>query len=716
MSAIRIDRFGGLAPLYNRRRLPAGQAQIAENVRFDSGDLRPLQASESFAAQPSADVGNLFYYRRGSNTKYIAFGSDMVVTAARSPVANDEHNRWYWCIAGEGAFAIADPLNPSPAGVASSTGVGAGFREFEGYRLGIPAPGGTVTATDQTGVAAVGFGTGNAITAVSSTNPATVQTASAHGFENGQRVRITIDPAYNAGPQPPPPSPDPNAPPSDGEASPTSGFEALDGVETTVAGVTETAFDLVGVNLSTVNIIGAMELGVLTIERVVADADKEDRAYIFTYVSIFGEEGPPSQPSNIVTTVAEDGVVSVDIADVGHSVNTQGGSRDNVSLIRVYRRVGGTQGGAWLFVGELGYGGAEPSDGLTWDSAPNSPDPSNGWSATFVDAVPSVGLGESLQSERWFPPPNGLEGMRMMPNGFLIGWKGNTLYTSEPNLPHAWNPDNTKVLDDEIVGAQSYGNTLVVGTYSRPYQVVGADPAALQARKTELDAPLLSPRNIIDAGTGVLFPTSDGLAWVGRSGARMLTDERYDRQTWLQAIAPRRQGVFHDERAIFFSPGVAPLLVDLNGGRPEFSYLPDADYGAAVSTDDELVVVVKNDATDRYGDYHTFNTGAALTTTWRSGLFAMTKPVNLAIGQVFADGYPVTVKVRRIDPTSYPQPVAGQPDLDDFTVQQYSVSGPEPFRMQADYMSREFEIEIQCNTRVQFATFATSLDELRQLP
>ena len=713
MPAIRIDRFGGIAPARDRRNLPAGGAQIAENCRFDGGDLRPLRGDVSDSPMGN-DLGNLFFYRRGDASRYIAFGRDLEVTAERSPTPDDTHQRYYWCIAGEGVFAIADPLNPSPAGVANSTGSGPGFRQFAGYRLGIPSPTNDPSASVQQDVASVGWGTSNAITAISNTNPGTFSTADPHGFEDGQRVRLRVDPGYDGssagggggGSTPPP----------DGESEPTSDWQNLNGREAIVAAVQSNQFDLTGINLASFATITSEQRASLSIERIIRDSDKEARSYLWTYVSQFGEEGPPSPASNVVD-VLQDGTVSVSISDVEHNLATMGGARQNVDRIRVYRRVSGSQGGGtWLLVGDLGFSGATPTDGLTWASSPNNSNPAGAWQGQFVDSVPSVSLGEPLPSERWFPPPNGLRGIKMMPNGFLVGWKENTLYASEPYLPHAWNPDYSRTIEDDIVGCETFAATLVVGTRSRPYLVTGADPSALQVRKTELDAPLLSSRGIVDAGTGVLFCTADGLAWVSGGGARMLTQRLFDRGTWADVIQARPIGVFHDQRALFFGPGEQALLVDMNAGEPQFSIVTDLDMSAATPADRDLAIIVRQSGTYSLRQIFNASTVTNRTLRWRSGMFAMTKPCNLAVGQVYADSYPVTVQVRRIDPNSYPDPVAGQPDLDGFTVQTYNVQGPEPFRMQADYLSREFEIEIQSDTRVQYAVFSTSLDELRQLP
>lgn len=791
-----LSEFHGLAPKRNRRRLPEGFAQVAENVKFDAGDLQPIRAPQT-GQIIDGDIGNLHWYRFGDDEKLIAFGRNLETYGFRTPTPNDVHKRWYWNVRGSGLpeelglFAIADPANPSPAFAASSVGSGANYRQFRGYNVGIPAPQKAPVIMDATAVEAVGHGTDVAVVSISRTNPATINLDGEHGFRSGQRVRIKIDPEF--------PRPDEDededgdgvppqivfgvtniATPSgnivvsvepsvvnvqgehirlassdkdwpghgivreiinlgtntitlsgpapsgittlsgaitatvvdeDGEVTTTEGqVWQLDGRTGIVSGVSPEQFDISGLSASGFQEFTANELAAIRIERDLVDGDFEARSYVFTYVSLFGEEGPPSEASNVLDIPKSGGTVRMELEDIDHIFSAHGGSRRNVNRIRVYRTVSGTSDTLFVFVGELGLDGT-PGEGVDWEEVPGpSSDPQAGWTAVAVDSVDSVSRRRPLQTEGWYPPPKGLWGVHLMPNGFAVGWRENTLYFSEPYLPHAWDPDNTRTTDDDIVGVQSFGNTLVVGTRGRPYVATGVDPQSISLRKLDLHAPLLHRRAMVDAGSGVFYPSTNGLVWIGAGGSRYLTQQSYDKRTWETAVENRAQGVFHDQRALFFGPGINPLMADANGEHPEFSHV-DLDIAAAVQAEHDLIVVTRA-ADNQYRQVLVFKEESpGMEGRWRSGLLTMPKPCNLAAAQVYADGYPLTFRVWHANVDA-----AGQPNLEEMTVSDYTVFGPEPFRLAAGYLSREFVLELVTEHRVQQVIASTSMAEIRALP
>lgn len=735
MPTIRVDKFQGLAPRFDRRQIPVGAAQIALDLRFDAGDLKPFLTLHNPGLPnlgvTGANIGNLFYFENDGVGRFISFGDAMHVTAARSPVPNDQFVRWYWNIRGgpdsQGMFAIslADQSLPAPNG--SPTGAGSNYRDFAGYRAGIPAPQEKPeAAADEVAQPAVGDGTDKAIVSISLTNPATVNLDSEPPFTSGQRVRLRVNPAYprpgedDGGDGPPPEDPQPE--PGDGDGQVWS----LDGLEAVVSNVGPSSFDLTGINLGGFSEFTENDLEALNIQRILVDQDLESRAYVWTYVSEFDEEGPPSPASNVID-VEKDGQARIQIGDTAYSL-ANGGTRDNVNRIRIYRTVAGETATLYVLVGTLPFsGGASDDSDVRWaegDGSPPTPgsgppttsNPALAWSATVVDPVPSVDLGEPLPSEGWFPPPTDLWGILQLPNGVMAGWKGSTVYFSEPYLPHAWDPDNTLTLTEDVVGAQSFGATMVVGTIGRPYIIQGMDPASMRAQKLPDHAPLLNPRAIADAGVGVIYAADNGLVLVGPGGARILT-RKWSKETWLPVAQARGRLEFFDGYAILYGPNQTPLILSMVGEDAEAS-LSANNFSAMTRRRNSLAVVTQQPVTGQpFRLVRYFNEGSQRTlATFRSGLVTFRRPCNAAVGQVLADGYPLTLTVRAIRPPSYPEPPAGQPDLETLNTMTYTVDGPEPFRLVAGYVSREYEIQIQSQHRVQSVVLATSMDEVRQQP
>lgn len=722
MPTIRVDQFQGLAPRFNRRQIPVGAAQLAVNLRYDSGDLRPLRA-DGDAGEPNlpGDIGTLFHYDRGGNNRrFIGFGRNHLVYGARSPVPNDQFNRWYWLVAGEGLRAInlTDPAQPFPNGsppVGSSSG--AAFRPFGGYVVGLPATSNRPFAeTEASSLAEIGFGTGTAITTISTTRPVTVNLASEPPFKSGQRVRFVVNPVYprpgddDGGMGPPPEDP--------GSPDPNNGqVWSLDGLEGVVSNIGPTSFDVTGINTGGFADFTGPDLANLTIRRVLTDQELESRAYVWTYVNDFDEEGPPS-PASAVVDVEDGGTALVTIADLAENQNAAG-TRARVNRIRLYRTVAG-QTSLFVLVGTLNFqGGSSPDSGLEWINAPSAANPQQPFTAKIRDAVPAVELGEPLPSEGWLPPPTGLRGMVMLPNGIMAGWQGNTLYFSEPYLPHAWDPDNTLTLTDEVIGAESFGNTLVVGTNGRPYIVSGVDPSSMRSQKLPDHAPLLHPQAIADAGTGVIYAADTGLVWVSQGGARVLT-RKWDKETWLEVAQGRRKLTWFDSYALLYDENRPPYIFSMVGDEAEASALDGTSAISAAARRRNSLVVVKP-LGPTYNILRTFNEnqdgpgGSANKSQagWRSGLVTFRRPVNVAVAQVLAERYPLVLTVYTLRPESYNENPVGQPDEQDFDAAIYNVVGPEPFRLKSGQLSRDYSVQIVTLGRVQSVVVSTSMDELR---
>lgn len=698
MPILKIDRFRGLIPKVADRNTPTGFARTAENVRFDAGDLSPLLGPINSVAF-SGQIGNLFYLRddqTGDPAKFIAFGENHKVDFLRGPTPDDEHHRFYWNIAGEHFRAISNPLGtPTPNGGIYNTWT-SNYQQFQGYRVGIPAPTKAPLVEDGTPEQVLDYG---AVTNISRVGPITVTATSEIPFAKGTRVKFVIQPDLPRGEeQPTEEVPEGDVPAEEGPA--VGRLWELSGLEGTVANIGASGpntFDIIGVSGSEIGTedLTAEEQAAIRLERVLSDSELESRLYVFTYVSEFGEEGPPSPPSEIIDVPSIGGIVNLTIED-SPWLAEQGGDRRYIEKARLYRQVSGSQSGVFLFAGEVNM---------------TTPNMEGTWSEQVSDEADPVDLGEPLPSARWYPPPTGLEGVHLMPNGFMVGFKGNALYFSEPYLPHAWNPDYKKTVDNDILGIESFGNTLVIGTRGRPYLATGTDPASVSVRKLASFAPLEKPRAMVDAGIGVLYPSTVGMMLIGQSGIRNITEQTFDKRTWQSFLGALDRGIFHDDRAIFFAPGEDPLVIDMNGDSADISRLTGAQYdiSAACIYEDDLAMVRKNGGW--YSLVQIFKTGATNQAfLWESGLVSAPYAMNVAAGQVFASGYPVTVRLSHANLTQ-----DGQPDYDNMVERTYTVEGPEPFRLESDYLSREFRIAVESMHRVQEVVFSTSMGELKRV-
>jgi hypothetical protein len=249
----------------------------------------------------------------------------------------------------------------------------------------------------------------------------------------------------------------------------------------------------------------------------------ESRAYVYTWVSTYGEEGPPSPPtlldgwSNGVWTV---GLWTPPPNDLG--------VLRTLKDINIYRTVPG-QGGAtvFFFVATVPIG-----------------------TVSYVDANPNntVALNQQLQSTTWFPPPENLQGLTVMQNGMVAGFTNNEIWFCEPYRPHAWPPGNVLTVDYPIVGLGVTSGTLVVMTDSSAFTISGITPGQMAQQKCAHPHPCSSRGSIINGDAAVTYHSPNGLIQVTASGvATNTTDLWYTREKWQQ-LTPQRYG-----RSIFIA-------------------------------------------------------------------------------------------------------------------------------------------------------------------
>src|SRR6478609_5764730 len=171
------------------------------------------------------------------------------------------------------------------------------------------------------------------------------------------------------------------------------------------------------------------------------------RAYIQTFVSIYGEEGQPG-PATDASGHLDDvwTVTSID-----QPVNAAGTTE--IDRIRIYRTITAASGTTTFFlVKTLPVGTVSFVDDLS-------------------DAIVSANV--QIESTLWAPPPAGLQGVVAMPNGIFVGWKDSTLYFSENFRPHAWPAEYALTVQFPIVGLGVFGTTCVVCTTGYPASLTG---------------------------------------------------------------------------------------------------------------------------------------------------------------------------------------------------------------------------------------------------
>ncbi len=130
MTAFRLKDFSGLIPRRSARLLPDTAATVADNAKLLSGELRGFSEPNQIADFAGAVYSPI---RRAIRVPYDDYGTptdawllfdSRDVDVVRSPLVNDQYNRYYW--AGDGA-----PKYNTQSRIAA---------ELPPYLLGIPVP------------------------------------------------------------------------------------------------------------------------------------------------------------------------------------------------------------------------------------------------------------------------------------------------------------------------------------------------------------------------------------------------------------------------------------------------------------------------------------------------------------------------------------------------------------------------------------------------
>jgi hypothetical protein len=241
------------------------------------------------------------------------------------------------------------------------------------------------------------------------------------------------------------------------------------------------------------------------------DSILEARAYVYTWLTEFDEEGPPSPPtvvngwSNATWTV---------------TVYPPAPPDPHYTKTRIYRSVTSQQGqGTYFYVDEIP---------IT--------------QTVYVDKSDdaTIALNEQLLSLFWSAPPPGLKAIIGLPNGIAVGFQANEIWFSEPYRPHAWPPSYVITTEFPIIGLGVCGQSLVVCTAGTPYLVNGVNPATMVLTKINLHEPCLHRGSIVATDTTVFYVSPNGLIQIAQSGAGSnVTDGWVSRERW-QALTPSK--------------------------------------------------------------------------------------------------------------------------------------------------------------------------------
>uniref|UniRef100_A0A6M3K3F1 Putative structural protein n=1 Tax=viral metagenome TaxID=1070528 RepID=A0A6M3K3F1_9ZZZZ len=265
------------------------------------------------------------------------------------------------------------------------------------------------------------------------------------------------------------------------------------------------------------------------------------RAYAYSYVvvlnNIDAEEGPPSD----VVSITDYGS-----GDVTLSGFTAPPASRQIGKIRIYRTNLSTSGiVAFQYVGEFETAGVDFS------------------AYTFTDNVSDANLQPDFPyPTSYTPPPENMKGLTSLFNGSFAGFYGNTVYISEPYLPHAW--PHSYPVEDNIIALGWFGTTLVVLTDESPYLMYGP-PESMEVAKLPTKMPCISEWSI-SSENGVIFSSNEGLGMVDQNGATIITANIITETQWKDSYYPKTMKLVYFESKIFGFHVAGSFVFDVNSG------------------------------------------------------------------------------------------------------------------------------------------------------
>ena len=351
----------------------------------------------------------------------------------------------------------------------------------------------------------------------------------------------------------------------------------------------------------------------------------DDVSYVYTFVTAFGEEGPPSLAStSFERTDTETVTISLPSSDhPSGNYNFGAGAKK-----RVYRSNTGSTNTQFQFLAEVPF-----------------------TTVSVSDTTSSFALGEVLPSDTWIGPPDDdtslypdgpMQWLIAVANGVFAGFTGKRLCLSEPFLPHAWPVDYRITLEEDIVAIGSVTNGIVALTDGAPYFVTGIDPSAMTAVKLDIAQACINKRSVVDMGDYLLYAGPDGLVAVSGGEGEVVTNGLISPKQWNDDFNPTTYRAFRHENTYvaFYSGG--GFVYDPRAGEAALStisYTGEVRGGYMHDKNGELYVIVGNKIKKYRGG------SASKTLKWKSKQYVTPKPVSMGWVSVHAQAYPVTVKV-----------------------------------------------------------------------
>lgn len=254
-----------------------------------------------------------------------------------------------------------------------------------------------------------------------------------------------------------------------------------------------------------VEIAANLLTGTVTVKFTYGSGFLQTRAFVYTAVNIFGEEGAPSDPVLLSYDIMQYPRLQIIAALTGPYVP--------IAKYKVYATVTASTGDAdYQFVQDIAYTGGN----------------------YFVDITTKPeNWGASIETKSHLPPPVDLKGLTLLNNGIAVGFRGREIWFAQPYKPWAWRPQDTLTLPFGIVSILAHSSQLIVTTTANPYVVSGLLPESMSETKLNAIQAGVSKNSLVSCGAFAAYATNDGICTITANQASMdMSFSKFTRKTW----------------------------------------------------------------------------------------------------------------------------------------------------------------------------------------
>jgi hypothetical protein len=464
-----------------------------------------------------------------------------------------------------------------------------------------------------------------------------------------------------------------------------------------------------------------------------------DVTYVMSFVRTWSDgtidESGPSPVSNSLTLNARP--TSVTLPDGTMATEEDYG----ITHKRLYR----SEGGNYFFVSESIFA-----------------------TASATDNVLTQNLGDAIETIAYLPPPDAMDGLIVLPNGVHAGFKGKTVYLSDPYRPHAYPLVNQHSFSWDVVALANVGSSILVLTKAYPYIGRGIDPAAYAFKREPGLLACASARSVASGEYGVFWAAPMGLCLFDGATTKVITREFMTREEWRERYYPDTiHGLVHDGHYFgWFQTDTDDAGRKVGGGfvldKTERAFLVDTDEyvdaAYVIPERTELWFVRRNTLDQNWTYQWDAVPGAPSTYQWKSKEFISVSLENYAFAQVFADfaegltpaeeaaiqaQIDAALAYNALQTRTFGELGGGiintqmlngdavlliPPSLDDFVIGTVTfkywadgalkllkeISSNDPFPLPSGFMAERHEFEVSGRVRLSEVTLASSMEELAQ--